>query len=319
MSARPAFSFCVCPDASLSKKWIASMLVQSGEQWRQKTYWADEGLSDLFWQDLSSPSLLPEPKALIVRYANTLLTESWKELSVALAGRKQYIWSFFCLEGEWNRGKPAIPAAVGKTRCFEFAQKQGWVWQNPGFNRAGVKKEVQKRLAAGGIQVNSDILQILCERLPLDARALELELDKLFLHLGERKTLVFADLELFASYAEIDIFAFLQALQNKKSLSVWTKILQEQVRGEGFLFPFLGLMANEARVMWQLLGAESSQVHLPQFVLNQKKQLAKSLGQKKIIMIFDLLVQAEFSVKSGQASPEQALEMLVVQLDSLMS
>ena len=318
MTARPAFSFCLSPDGSLSMNWIESTLVQSGQVWQKKIYWADEGLNDNFWQDLSFPGLLAEPKALVVRQANTLLAEQWRELSSALAGRKQHVWPFFCLEGEWNRGKPALPAVVQKSKCFAFAEKQGWVWRNPGHSRASLRKEVERWLQTRNIKALSPVLDSLCAVLPLNARALQLGLDKLGLYLNGRQNLEAADSELFTARVEIDIFVFLQALQNKKSaLRVWTKILQEQ--GSGFLFPFLGLMATEARSLWQLTGPEADHVRLPPVVKDNKIRLARALGRAKIISIFDLLVRTETDVKSGRAEPEQALELLVVNLGRLFT
>ena len=238
--------------------------------------------------------------------------------SSVLAGRKQHVWPFFCLEGEWNRGKPALPAVVQKSKCFAFAEKQGWVWRNPGHSRASLRKEVERWLQTRNIKALSPVLDSLCAVLPLNARALQLGLDKLGLYLNGRQNLEAADSELFTARVEIDIFAFLQALQNKKSaLRVWTKILQEQ--GSGFLFPFLGLMTTEARSLWQLTGPEADHVHLPPVVKDNKIRLARALGRAKIISIFDLLVRTETDVKSGRAEPEQALELLVVNLGRLFT
>ncbi len=320
MTSRPAFSFCLCPDAGLSMNWIEGSLVQSAQVWQKKIYWADEGLNENFWQDLSVPGLLAEPKALVVRRANSLLAEQWKELSSALAGRKQHVWPFFCLEGEWNRGKPALPAVVQKSKCFAFAEKQGWVWRNPGHSRATLRKELEKWLRERSIKAPSVVLDNLCAVLPLNACALQLELDKLALHLDGRQSLEAADLELFTAHVEIDIFAFLQALQNKKgAVRVWTKILQDQAQGGGFLFPFLGLMASEARTLWQFGGPEAGSVRLPPSVRENKIRLARALGREKIVRIFDLLMQTETDVKSGRADPEQALELLVVNLGRLLT
>ncbi len=320
MTARPAFSFCLCPDAGLSTDWIEKTLVQSGQVWRKKTYWADEGLSDAFWQDLSVPGLLAEPKALVIRRANALLAEQWRELSQALSGRKQHVWPFFCLEGEWNRGKPALPAVLQKTKCFAFAEKQGWVWRNPGHSRASLRKELEKWLRERNIKAPSTVLDSLCSVLPLNACALQLELEKLGLHLDGRQSLETSDLELFTAHVEIDIFAFLQALQKRKeTVRVWTKILQDQAQGGGFLFPFLGLMGSEARTMWQLTGPEAGSVRLPPAIKDNKIRLARALGRQKIIRIFDLLLQAETDVKSGRSDPDQALEILVVNLGRLFA
>ena len=76
---------------------------------------------------------------------------------------------------------------------------------------------------------------------------------------------------------------------------------------------------DESKITRQLTGPEADHVHLPPVVKDNKIRLARALGRAKIISIFDLLVRTETDVKSGRAEPEQALELLVVNLGRLFT
>ena len=101
-------------------------------------------------------------------------------------------------------------------------------------------------------------------------------------------------------------------------LQVWRKIVSAQAAGEGLLFQFLAMLAREARIMWQLLHGEQAP-RLPQFVIQRKTSLARTLGPARLAGIWELALEAELSVKQGEASEAQAIELLVSSLSRLFS
>jgi DNA polymerase-3 subunit delta len=77
------------------------------------------------------------------------------------------------------------------------------------------------------------------------------------------------------------------------------------------VLPFLGLMLREARLLWQLASGEGEQVRLPPRVRQEKANMARKLGLVGLARIWTLLMEAETGIKSGQRTPDQAMEMLV--------
>lgn len=311
MPSRPGFFFCICPDPELIKRQIKEQLNACGSKWKQKFFWADEELPADFWESLTLSGLLPENRAVILRRAENLLAEDWKKFLPVLSSYHPRIWPFFCLEKEWSKNKPSIPAVLTKQKFWQLAQQKKWIWQSPGLTRSHLPAYLQKWAQSRGLSFQQNALQTAASLLPLDCTALEKELGKLELlvqeEIGEK------DLEIISFQPEIDIFAFLQSLQHPKdSLKAWRKVLSNQIGSSNeLIFPFLGLVLREARILWQLLSGEDKQVRLPPQIKSSKKNLAQRLGKNKIAEIWTLILEAEAGIKSGERSPDQALEAFI--------
>ena len=318
---RPGFSFCICPDPERLRTHIRLALEQTGTTWENKVFWGDEDLPPSFWQAISVPNLMGPPRALVLRRAHGLKVEFWKNLSSHLKGFKQSIWPFFCLEGAWNKNKVTIPKTIQARPYWKVATHKKWIWQDPGLTRSNLPQEVNRWAATRQVTFEPGVLQSFCQSLPLETFALRNELEKLSLHLGSRTTVTPADLTLFEHPMDMDMFTFLRSIQDKRqSLQSWKKILVDQgTSGSDMLFPFLGLLTWETRTMWQLAAGEDNEVRLPSSIKSMKKNMASRLGLTGLARIFDLLLDAETSVKSGRRTPDQALEFTVQELMRVFS
>ena len=317
--SRPGFTFCICPDLSLIQEYIQGQLARFPQKrWKKKVFWGDEPLPDNFWTVLKQADLFGGGQAVILRRAEELPGEFWSNLAPYLKGFKASIWPFFCLEKPWERGKPKIPKVLEKQKYWAVARKQGWIWQSPGLTRTSLPKYINNWARRQGKKISPKVLNVLVGLAPEDSTALNNELKKLELYLGEREQVELADLSILNSYAEIDIFTFFKALQTRgQDIKLWAKILREQLSGGEFLFPFLGLLVREARILWQLATGDEEHVSLYPKLKSQKKNLARNLGFKKLAKIFELALEAEVNVKTGQYKPEQALEILTAKLIDL--
>ncbi|WP_141721045.1 DNA polymerase III subunit delta [Desulfoplanes formicivorans] len=313
---RPGFSFCVCPDPERLREHIRLCLEHTKTDWENKVFWGDEDISPAFWQALSVPNLMGPPRALILRRAHGLKVDFWKSLTPHLKGFKQSIWPFFCLEGAWSKNKPAIPKTIQSRPYWKVATRKKWIWQDPGLTRSNLPETVRRWAGSRQIQFEPGVLQAFCHNLPLETFALHNELEKLSLHLGTRKTVTLSDLTLFEHPMDMDMFTFLRSIQDKRQcLQSWKKILVDQgSTGSDMLFPFLGLLTWETRTMWQLAAGEDKAVRLPPSIKSMKKNMATRLGLIKLSRIFDLIADAETSVKSGRQTPDQALAFTVQEL-----
>jgi DNA polymerase-3 subunit delta len=192
------------------------------------------------------------------------------------------------------------------------AAKQGWIWQSPGLSRDGVIESLRRWGRKRGIAVPDHVAAAAADSLPLDAGALFTELEKLDLYLQDRTELTEEDLGILAFSPDMDVFAFLRALQaGGQEYRLWKKIFRDQMSSQETVLPFLGLMLREARLLWQLASGEAEQVRLPARVRQEKTAMAKRLGLSGLPRIWTLLLEAESSIKSGQRTPDQAMEMLI--------
>ena len=307
----------MCPDAGLLREHVAHLLMAHAPRegtWERHVYWGDEELPQTFWEHLTLQGLFGVPRALVLRNGQNIPAATWKKLSAALGTPNEKTWLIVCLEMGWEKGQPKVPAHIAKQRCLAFADKQGWVWRSAGLDERGVKKFVQTRARALGLNFGEGALEALCASVPPDAAAVEAEMQKLVLAAGDG--VVTTAMTGTAGYVpESNIFAFIKFIQAGNMAAAWRELHRGQRESDGMLFPFLGLLLREARLLWQVQAGE--QVRLHPSDEQQKRQLAARLGPQGLARLFDLILRAEWHVKSGERNPEQALEALVADLACL--
>jgi DNA polymerase-3 subunit delta len=226
----------------------------------------------------------------------------------------------FCLEGEWTKGKPAVPAVVSRRKFWPVAQKKGWVWQMQGLTSATMKRFVESFAGKHGLDVSSGLVHELAQALPLEAGAARRELEKIALAAGESRTVQAAHLSVVSHRPDMDIFSFLSAaVAGKSAEKVWAKVFAEHnVSGDDkIFFAFLRLVHREARIFWELAVGEKPSAYVPRPAMAEKSGLAKRLGPGGAAAILDLVMSAEYGVKSGERTPEQAFEALVAGLHQI--
>ncbi|MFW6142815.1 MAG: DNA polymerase III subunit delta, partial [Desulfovermiculus sp.] len=253
-TVRQGLSFCICPDGQLMKEHIHSLLSAQEETWNVRTFWADEELPDAYWQTLTWPSLLGQCTAVVLRRAENLKAEQWKKLHPILKSFKTGIWPFFCLEKQWDRGRTLVPAVLEKQAFWKVAEKKGWVWRSAGLDRKAVQQRVRQWADRQRINIPDQVWSVLIPSLPLDAAALNNELRKLELLLADRQAMQAEDLKVVSFQPDLDIFAFLRALQSKgQEISIWRTLFRNQLGSNAdMVMPFLALLLREARTLWQL-------------------------------------------------------------------
>lgn len=318
--SRPGFTFCICPDPELIRDHITSLLDRHATGPRHVvTFWGDEDIPNAFWQALAVPDLMGQFRAVILRRAQGLDAAFWDQLEGQLRGARRTIWPFFCLEGEWQKKGPSLPRPLTRQKYWAVAQKRQWVWQSPGLTSSSLPGFLQKWAGQRGITFERGVMQQLAAGLPRNTFAVKNELQKLELLLGERTSVTMADLTIFADRMDMDIFSFLSAVQNRGAgLAAWKKVLCDPaVSSEDLLFPFLGLLLRETRILWQLAAGEEDRVSLYPKLKQQKRQFAARLGLGRLSRIPDLALDAETSVKTGRKGPDQAMEFLLHELITL--
>jgi DNA polymerase-3 subunit delta len=311
------FIFCVCPDGRLLRKGVDDMLEERGAgAWRRHMYWGDEELPPAFWDHLSLPGLFAERRALVLRRAHLLPAAVWKRLSAALAVPKPQCLPFFCLEAAWEKGKPKIPQHIAKLKCFVHAEAEGWVRRFPGLDEAALRAFVRKEAEARGVRIDADALKLLCDALIPDAAAVASELDKLSLAAEDGRVSV----ELASQAVHMprfNIFRFLRLVRNGDAGGAWLDALRAGREDEGLVFPLIGLMLRDARMLWRFLHDGTDAARPGEDAAGRRT--AARLGHKGLARLFGLLFAADLSVKSGERRPEQAFDALVADLTLLFA
>lgn len=318
---RPGFTFLVCPDPELARQRVRALAAGQDPPFERRTYWGDdEILPPGFWQDLSVASLFAAPRMVVLRRADALPEAFWGQLAPHLAGFNAAVWPVFCLEGDWDKGKPRRPKAVTRQKFWAVADKRGWVVDAPGLTPRSLPDHLRAELAARGLGAPAPVLKRLGEMLPPDAAAVAAELDKLALAAGGRTKLADADLAAVAAQPQLGIFDFLRAaLDGTAPVKVWSRVLADHqaASNDKMLFAFLGLLTREARLLWELAHGEKPSVWVSDYARDQKASLVRRLGPSRIAGVFELALAAELGVKSGTRDPEQAFEALAAGLHAL--
>lgn len=320
----PTFTICICPDAKLLKDHISGCILTSNSHppqqkdisWKQFTYWADDELITDFWENISLQGLFSTHKAIILRNAHLLPAPIWKKLSYILSRPNEYTWLFLCLENEWEKNKPKIPAHITKLSCMAFAKKQGWIWSMNALNKSTVKQYLQQQAKILNLSFTTAALYQLSNNISLDAHTIENELQKLAI-LAEGKPVQENMLSIINYTPEFNIFNLIKCLESGNNTQIWTELKKNQNNSESLFFPFLGLLLREAKILWQIYTNEP--VHLYPQVVQSKTLIVKKLGQSGIIYLFELIVQAELSIKTGKMQVEQCMEILISDLTVLFS
>ncbi|WP_241159443.1 MULTISPECIES: DNA polymerase III subunit delta [unclassified Desulfovibrio] len=313
---KPGFSFLVCPDGHMLRRALDDALAACPPergQWERHVFWGDEEPPPRFWELLSLEELFGASRAVVVRQAQLWPAAVWKKLSRAIARPSARVWPVFCLEGEWEKRRPKIPAHITRLRCFAFADGRGWVWRGEGLAERDVPRHVRERARAIGLAFEPQALEQFCASVPPDGLAIENELAKLRLMAGDAP--VTSAMTAAGGWTpECNVFACIRRMESGDLAGVWRELARSE-DGDRLLFSLLALLAREWRLLWQLLAGEEVRLHPSD--ASFKRALAQRLGAAGLARGFAALADAEWQVKSGRRSPSQSLESLAAAMTAL--
>lgn len=324
------FFFLVCPDVGLLQEELSRVTTALGGASFDKIIHRGDNdeFPGRFWDDIGMPNLLGNRKVIVLRRAEAQNVEFWKALVPRLAGFNDACRLVICMEGDWTKGnwnspsKPKLPAVLTKQKYWKVAEKKGWIWTSPGLDARSLAAFAENILRDRGISIQKSMATRLAQVLPEDASATKRELEKLALWVGPGNELKPDDLRVVSHTAETDFYAFMNAAITGTNLpQVWKVVFAEReaASGDGVFFRFLFGLQREARMLWQLAVGEGQAVRLPPKVKQAKESMARRLGTQGLARLWDLILEAEMGVKTGNRSPEQAFEALAAGLSTLTS
>lgn len=317
---RPPYAFLVCPDSRLLQERLAAWLQEhGGEGWERHIFWGEEGLGERFWNQLTLENLLGVTRCLVVRHAEKLKTDAWTNLNAALNRVSSQAWPFFCLEGDWDRGAPKLPDSLKTVRgkpplpCWTTAQARGWIWQSEGLTPKDVTQRLQQWARSQKLTLAPGAAQALQKVLPVNASALEGELEKLLLAAWESGEVTPAMAGLVHDTSDLDLFTFLDMVnRGSQDIALWKKVFESNLAGQSFTFAFLSVAARELRTLWQIKQGDAG--HLRDFIRKKKEPMARRLTEEAIAQGLECVLEAERGIKSGERDEAQAFTMCIAGL-----
>lgn len=325
--SRPAYSICVCPDSRLLRMRADTLLaahppVQGDGGWQRLVFWGDEGVGPSFWEHLTLQGLFAMSKALVIRHAQALPADTLAMLSKALlplAGKPGHplpsplIWPLLCLEVGMEKGKAKIPAHIARLPFYKEAEKRGWLDVTQGLHASALPSFIRAEAERQGLALRPAELNLLARALPPDAAHIASELAKLALAADSDGRLPEHAVSDSVQAQDITIFELMRIVQqNRDAPPAWKRILENKLAGESMVFAFTALLLREARMLWQSLAGPAP--GLPPQAALQKKTAAENLGYGGIARIWELALQTDKGIKSGERTPDQAFEMLAADL-----
>lgn len=314
----PPYTLCLCPDSYLLRLRVESLLSthapSGGGAWQRFVFWGDEPLPQAFWEHLTLQGLFATAKALIIKNAQNIPAEGLRTLSAALLrSPSATVWPLVCFEVSFDHGKPKLAPHIQKLPLFRHAEKNNLLDITQGLTQANFTAFISKEAARLGINLTPVQAGQLATLLPMNAQEAGNELAKLALCTTEGGRLPPNPGDIVGHTPELGIFELLRALQQKSSApAVWRRILEDQLGGDNMVFAFNSLVLREARTLWQILAGEP--VYLPPQAAAAKKTLARSLGFSGIARLWELALQADKGIKTGERTPDQAFEALAAEL-----
>ncbi len=308
VAAQPGFLFMVCPDVQILLEAVeeqARVNAPADGPFKRVCFWGDEVPGNAFWEALSVRDLFGSRRMVLVRMANLWTAPVWKILDKMLARPLGGSWPVFCLENDWEKGSPKIPAVIARTRCLAFARKQRWMWANPGITDRNVHDYVRAQARARGLRLQPDTMERLCEDTPRQAGVLAAELDKLSL-LNSGQPLTVEQLGTAQWAPDAQVFTCVSCLMRGDARGTWRELARSTDLDNGAL-GMLGIITWHLRTLWQLLTGE------PVRSGTLTAAMARQLGPARLTSAMNLVLDAEHAVKTG-ASGRQTVEMLCTRL-----
>jgi DNA polymerase-3 subunit delta len=184
---------------------------------------------------------------------------------------------------------------------------------------------IQKEVKARGKSIRYDAVHLLKELKKNDINSLRCEIDKLVTFVGERPAISKQDVEeLVGSSASRTVFEFVHALSKKdaKQAFVITKDLLRTKKEVSEILGMIGWQFRRIKKAQELLKKgvskenTSTKFNIPPFYIERFMREIKSFTPKELDKNIDYLLDADYSIKKGYMKPQDALEVLIVNICS---
>ena len=220
-----------------------------------------------------------------------------------------------------RRSTPAfLRGPLGKALKEHATAKELPLLQGPGLVRW--LRERARRL---GGSIMPDAADLLAQVSDGDPRSLDQEVRKLLTYAGPSRAVNAEDVRLLVhAAAQTDVFTFVDALATGQQQRALTQLAQFYAQGAQPQY-LVGMIARQVRLLNQakaLAQAGTPAAALPAalgmhpFVARKAAEQARRFSAAALVAMHHAVLDADLSIKTGQADPQLALELLTVHLAS---
>ncbi len=220
-----------------------------------------------------------------------------------------------------NRRRPApafLRGPLGKA-----LKENATVKELPLPQGAGLVRWLRERARRLGGSIMPDAADLLAQVSDGDPRSLDQEVRKLLTYAGPGRAVNTEDVRLLVhAAAQTDVFAFVDALATGQQRQALTQLAQFYAQGVQPHY-LMGMIARQVRLLNQakaLAQAGTPAPALPAalgmhpFVARKAAGQARRFSAAVLVAMHHAVLDADLSIKTGQADAQLALELLTVQL-----
>lgn len=286
------YAFCLSQESEYIKDTIKKY---NHDKYIQYTFWANEILSQEFWNSISSNSLLSKPKLLILRNSHKLSKEEYLLIEESVLINND-IFILFAIEQE------NIPSYIEQSVLFRHAKESRRVHKQELITRKNIIQYIEKYCKDKGFSLETKALIFLKDIIPCNLSAIQSECDKFILS-SMNNTITLDIVKQTISYTlEHSIWHCLeQIVKGENILLVWNSLTENHS-----FFTVSAILQRELRLLGALLCEE--EISLPHYIVEKKQVLSKKIQLKGITALFNTLSSMEYNIKIGNITEQEALE-----------
>lgn len=259
--------------------------------------------------ELRTPPLLSAARVVVVRDADPFVTKYRKQLEKYLSNPS---------------GTAALVLIVKSfgagTRLAKLTNKIGKIISCSGPEKGNLSKWLVEAAARRQKQIDPQARQLLSMWMGGDLAALDAEIEKLSLYVGQRETITVEDVgAVVTATAGPVAYAMVNAIRAGDRAAA-LKELNKTLRVRGDEFAALGSLAWHVRQCLEVqqavaAGRRPDLGNTPPYIVNNLMAMVRRRGRRKLQADMRSLIDADLGMKSGRA-PRGALQELVIALCS---
>ncbi|WP_448382028.1 DNA polymerase III subunit delta [Desulfosoma sp.] len=182
---------------------------------------------------------------------------------------------------------------------------------------------VREKAEAYGKAMTPAVAALLVDAVGTDLHALEREIEKLCLYVGDSPRITVEDVDAACSRVRSEhIFKLMDYVVEGRPEAAFEALRQVLLKGDSPL-ALLALLARHVRLMWQIkdglargesVAAMAQKLHLPAFVVEKTARHAPRFSFEALERLHATLTAVDLALKTTALSPDRALEAVIYQM-----
>ncbi|ROQ91090.1 DNA polymerase III subunit delta [Desulfosoma caldarium] len=181
----------------------------------------------------------------------------------------------------------------------------------------------REKAAAWGKTLTPSAASLLVEAVGTDLHALEKEIEKLCLYVGDASQITADDVEVASSSIRSEhVFKLMDHVAEGRSAAAFAVLRHVLQRGDAPL-GLLALLARHVRLLWQVkdglargetVSSLAKKLKLPPFAVEKTARYAHHFSEEALLQLHATLMATDLSLKTTALDPERALELILYRM-----